>query len=319
MEATAVKQLDATQFGVAKTEATQIEKAFVPMATKLREMEDEYNDIIGQEEITDDLALKARILRLSFVRIRTAADDAHKEGKAKLLMATKAWDGLRNILKYAASDKEDALKKIEKHREIIEAERKEKLKQERESILAKYDSDFEHVQLGEMVDEVWENYLSGVKLAYDQKISAEKKAEEDRIAQEKAEAAEREKIRKENEKLKREAKAKEKKLAEERTKVKAEQARQYEILEKEMEAKSKLEAELKAKKAAEQKAANEAAEVEKKSRLAPDKEKLLALADVIDDIGLPELANPEATEILYSIKTLLGKTTTYIREKSKAI
>jgi hypothetical protein len=58
---------------------------------------------------------------------------------------------------------------------------------------------------------------------------------------------------------------------------------------------------------------------EKAALLAPDKDKLLALAKRIDNIELPELNNKEARHILDNIIALLSKTTGYIREKANEL
>ena len=154
--------------------------------------------------------------------------------------------------------------------------RKEKLRVERLAELEKFEVDGSLQMLGEMKSDVWENYIAGVELQYNQRKKAEADAEKARIEAEKAEELRRleyEKeqaaIRKENERLKKEAEAKE------AAHRKAEQARQAKEvkeraireekerkereaheaeLREEREAKAKIEAELRAKAEAERKA-----------------------------------------------------------------
>jgi len=66
---------------------------------------------------------------------------------------------------------------------IIEQQRIDKLQIEREIELRKYLDDNMGVQsdLGLMPDMVWDNYLMGTKVNFENRIAAEKKAEEDRI------------------------------------------------------------------------------------------------------------------------------------------
>ena len=67
------------------------------------------------------------------------------------------------------------------------------------------DEEISILEIGQMSDNIFEAYLSGVKKTDEDKVAAEKKAEEDRIAKEREEKAEQERIRKENERLRKEA------------------------------------------------------------------------------------------------------------------
>jgi len=312
-------KIDATEFGVQKTEAKQIESAFVPMATIMRQMEDEYNKIVSAKEITAELSLQARTLRLAYVKVRTNADAAHKTGKEKLLIETRAWDGLRNLLKYASQDKETELDKIEKYQQHLEAEKKEKIRNERAAVLDKYEANYDHIDIGAMDEDVWKNYVAGVKLQYDQKIEAEKKAEEDRIAAEKKEAAERERIRKENEQLRKEAEAGRIKAAKEHEKADAARKKQEAIAEKERLAREKAEKELQKKKNAEAAEKKRIEDEKKAARLAPDKEKITIFVKQLQDIEMPKVKSAEAKKVIDSAQSLITKTANYLIEQSKTL
>lgn len=150
------------------------------------------------------------------------------------------------------------------------------------------------------------------------KVEAERKAAEAK-AEEVRKAAEAERKRLE------EIARKEREAAE--AKLKAEQDAARKAAEKAAEEKRKLEAELKAKEEAE-KAAKKAEQdriiaeekerrlAEKKAAAAPDKSKLIDLANMIDQISKPVLKTPEAIEILNNANGLLLKVSAYIREKS---
>lgn len=58
---------------------------------------------------------------------------------------------------------------------------------------------------------------------------------------------------------------------------------------------------------------------EKKAKAAPDREKLLALSQVLNGVALPELATPEGQQILTSVRGLLDKVTTYIHSKAEEL
>ena len=84
-------------------------------------------------------------------------------------------------------------------------ERINNLQIERSMALNEYEVDGDFMDLGTMTEDVWTNYLSGVKLQFEARKEAERKAEEERIEAEKARIAEEKRIREENERLKKEA------------------------------------------------------------------------------------------------------------------
>ena len=248
-----IVKLDMAQYGLEENKATQIKNLYLPMIKMLEEIEAEFNAIVSQKS-SPELSVKARQLRLRIVPIRTDADKARISAKEESLRIGKAIQGVYNTFEWATKSKEEKLLEIEKYQERIEAERKTKLKEEREKMLESFEVETEHIQLSEMNTEVWDNYYSGVKLQHENKIAAEKKAEAERIAKEKAERDEQERIRKENEQLRKEAEAKEKAMQAERKKAEVERKALEEKARKEAEAKEKIEVELQAKKDAEIKA-----------------------------------------------------------------
>jgi len=219
----------------------------------------------------------------------------------------------------------------EETRQRFEDEQKELKTQQRMLQVSKVAPEMPRAEFENMSDESFAIFYAGIEKQYNDRIEAEKKAEEERIAKEKAEAEAREQQRLENERLKAEAEAKEKQFAEERAKAEAERKELEEKARKEKavaeaklkaerEAKEKLEAELKAKaeakEAAELKAKQDA---ERKAKAAPDKAKLNDFAKMLDELVLPELKSEEANKVLSDAKTLLAKVSNFIREKSSII
>jgi len=202
---------------IEKTKAEAIRKVFEPMAAMLDDFENRYNAVIteAEKEITNDVCGKAKRIRLDIAKVRIATEKARKEEKEIYLRAGKAVDGVANILKWAVGEKEQKLKDIENYFERIEKERLEKLQQKRVEELSAYVADAEERELNSMDEEVWNAYLGAKKKEYEDRIKAERKAEAERIAKEKAEAEEAERIRKENEKLRKEAEEAERKRQEE--------------------------------------------------------------------------------------------------------
>jgi len=141
-----------------------------------------------------------------------------KDEKEEFLRAGKAIDGIANILKYAVTEREKQLEQIEKHQEIKERQRLDAIKNERTAALIDVSGDDAPIPVGLELWEpdVWQNYLNGVIKTRDDRIAAEKKAEADRIAAEKAKAEEDERIRLENIKLREEKEAAEREAEKQR-------------------------------------------------------------------------------------------------------
>lgn len=194
-----------------------------------------------------------------------------------------------------------------------------------------------------------------LKSIEDARIEAEKqRIEAERVEAERKEKEriENERIREENERLRLEAEEKEKAAKIEREKIEKEREeerkKQAKILKKQQEEaeklrkieadkQAKIQADLKAKmdaekierekiekeladkKATEEKAAKEKLQAEKKAALAPDKDKLKALALTFQNIQFPNLSNIEAVAILQNIETLRTKLVNYINEQSDKI
>lgn len=271
-----VVKFDAPELqGIEKSKAEQIKATFEPMANMLTEFEDSYNLVVleAEKEITKEVTIKAKRLRLDIGKVRIETEKVRKEQKEEYLRAGKAIDGVSNILKWAVADKEAKLKEIESYFEIQEQKRLELLQAERAEKLSAYIEDAHERNLSKFADDEFEALLAMKKKEHEDKIAAEKKAEEERIAKEKAEAEERERIRKENEQLKKEAEERERKAkieAEKRAKEEAERRAKEEEerkIREEKERKEKEEYEAKIRAEREEKKRIEREEREKREKL----------------------------------------------------
>jgi len=337
-------KLNPEEYGLKEAEVAPIENAFAPKIAEREALKNIYEAVIVKE-LTPALCSEAKELRLKLVKVRTGIAEIHKTQKAYFLAAGRFVDAWKNKETAPVEQMEEKLESIEKYFENIERERKQKLRDERLAELQKYETDGTLLMLGEMSDEVWNNYFAGVKLQYEARKESERKAEEARLAEIEAEKKRQEEIRLENERLRIEAEKREKEIEVERKKLEAEKAKaerarkdaeekakkEQEEARKKLEAiqaeKDKAEAELRAKREAEEKAekerqanlqAEETARIqaEKKAAAAPDKEKLFNLIGTINDLQLPELKTKEAGEIITNVKILLGKVNAYIAEKA---
>ena len=315
--------LSAKEYGLEPTRAEQLERFFVPMQETFRELDAEFKEIISAEEVTPELCEQASALRKRYVKVRTGADEAHKIAKANILIEGRAIDGLRNIVTFATAENEAHLRTIEEHFERIEEAKREKLLEERTAALFAVEADPSIYKLGEMHETVFQDLLAGKKKAFEEKKAAEAKAEQERIAKERADAEENERIRKENEQLKKAAEEREAAAAKERKesddKAAAANAFANEQLRKEREAKEKAEAQVKAQKDKEAADALAKQKAEAKAKRAPDKKKLEDFAGTLIQIKMPEVTSKEANEVLLRAQELLKKTSEYILSQSEKL
>ena len=166
----------------------------------------------------------AHVLRMQLKEVRLKGDKLREQLKQDSLRRGNAIQGVFNVLKYMVEPVEEALKHAEQIAERAEAARKLALKTEREAALAPYGVDVSFYALAEMPVAAFDQLLANTKAAHEAAKAAALKAEADRLAKEKADAEERERVRAENERLKKEAEEKEAALKVEREKAAKEAA-----------------------------------------------------------------------------------------------
>jgi hypothetical protein len=366
----------AGQTGLEQASTTPLVAAFRPLFIQARTV---LADAVGVAESVKDATCvteikRARACRLAIRRVRIEGEKVKKAQKANALTYGRAVDGFYNILEADLAPVEKALQDAEDTAERAEIARKDALEAGRKAALAPYVEDVNLYAVRDMPEPTFTQLLTGVRLAKEQAIAAAKKAEEDRIAKEQADAAERERIRAENARLQQEAiareaaakaerEAAEKKLAEERAeaaRIAAEEKAKADAAAKlaaakaaqekaEIEAKAKAEREKIQATAAEQKrkadalaalekAAREKAEAEakelrdaaakkaadeaaaaKKAAAAPDKDKLLAFAQSLRALELPDFKTEEAKSIGVTLASQREKFAVWIETTAKGL
>ncbi|MGV4405290.1 hypothetical protein ACQ1PF_09670 [Ornithobacterium rhinotracheale] len=183
-EITTLKIIEAPELkSVEPSRAKQIQATFEPMVLMLEDFEARYNEIVAQE-ITEEITKQAKRLRLDISKVRIEAEKVRKAQKEEFLRAGKAIDGVANILKWAVTEKENKLKEIERHFEILEQQRLEALQAQRAEELSPYVEDAHERDLAKMEEDVWNAYLQTKINDYNARIEAEKKAEEERLERE---------------------------------------------------------------------------------------------------------------------------------------
>lgn len=310
--------------GLILSDAEEIKQSYLPFFAQIADVKDAAKKI-DFENPTDLDERIARELRLKTVKIRTGSEEIKNNRKRIYQLRANVEQDSWNLIKSTCLIDEEMFAQVEKARERKEIARKEALKQERLILLAPYGFDATFTDLLNMPDDAFESLVSGVKLSHEARIEAEAKAQLERIEKEKAEAAERERIRLENERLKKEREELEKVQAAERkeseAKLKAEKLKlekqqkeaakaksdQEEKIKKERDAKESAERELQAAKDAEAnriRLENARIEDEKRAKIkaekeaakAPDKTKLNIWIDslILQDIPIG-LSNESGT------------------------
>jgi len=273
---------------------------------------------------------QARGIRLQIAKRRFLARDIVKEERNKLKNAMAdfklqdtLWLKSFQMLEAVCDNLEGKCEEKEKFAQRYEAEQKQMRYETRVAKLYQFGTDPSIYALADMTDEAFEKLLENEKLAYNARIAAQKKAEADAALEAKAEADRQEAVRLENIELRAQAEIKEKELAKERE-------AQQKILDAERKAREAVEAKARAEKEAQaQKEAAEATRLntlkkaqedqDRKKLLAPDKDKLLELASMIEQIGMPAVKSNEASAVIRATQDMLGKVTNYIREKAKTL
>lgn len=238
--------------GVQNDSALAISAAMTPFFTQAEEWKDKVSSV------TDPKVAKAS--RLVLKKIRVEAGHKKDELKENVIKVGKTIDAAFRLIEGTISPMEETLEGVEKAAERAEAARVANVKSDRETALAPFNVVTTFFDLANMTDDVFTALLADKKAAHEAKISAEKKAQEDRIAKEKADADERERVRVENIRLKEEAKAREEAQRIEREKAAKEKA------EAEFAAKVAAESSRKEREFIEAKAAQEKRELEAKAQ-----------------------------------------------------
>lgn len=166
---------------------------------------------------------QARESRLALKNIRVGLKKKHDDIKADALARCKAIDKALRFLTGKIEPLESHLKEQEEFADrYMEKKRQEMIEARAQQLRDETDTDPSMLNLGDMTEEQFSAALQQGKDARQARIDREKAEERARIEREEQEREERERIRKENERLKAEAEERERKAEEERKKREAE-------------------------------------------------------------------------------------------------
>jgi len=319
-----------SQAGVDETTAIAVRESFTPIMDILSVPLSKAASIVVTDVSQKDLMKQAKDLAKEIATARIACEKTRKALKEESLKRGNAIQDVANFIKAQCEAAEEHLEAQVKFAERKEAERKYRVKIEREVAIMPYGVDLQFVNITDMSDEQFNKFLESSKLAHEAKIAAAKKAEEDRIAAWQARAAEDKRIREENEALRKQTEEQAKIAAAERAKAEAqlkaaqEQARkEREAIEqaaaKERAAREALEAQARQKAEAEAKALREAEKAAKAAAKAPDKEKINRLADVLAMMETPECSTVEGRAIASRIDSEITRLVSAIRTMANTL
>ena len=175
-----IVKVEPLEYGLEESKAQQVSDMFKPMLDKMVALEDEYNGIVNLD-ISVDTCRRAKELRLKYVKVRTGTAEIHKGLKDFYLKGGRFVDAWKNAQLAASQGKENKLIEIEGYYENIEKEKIKKIAEERTNILSQYNFESIPENIGMMKDDIWSNFLSGIKTSYELEKAAEEKADKDRL------------------------------------------------------------------------------------------------------------------------------------------
>lgn len=300
-------------------------RAFQPHVDAATRLIEEAKGVKVTSPDQKDAIAKSGELRKRLKAVRLEAEKTRVAMKADALEIGKFIDQLSRSFLAMVEPEERRLEEQEKIAERQEQARKDKLRAERAAALAPFGVDPSFYQLGDMPAEQFDKLLESSRIAHENAQAAAKRQEEERAAQEKAQQEEQARVRAENEKLRREAQEREAAAAAERKKLADEQAakdaaarKEREKLEaqarQEREAREKLEREQQEREAAEKRRQQDEAKAQRKAARAPDKAKLMAVAQAVREIPTPQLRSEEAAVVERRIRNMLNTTAAAIED-----
>jgi hypothetical protein len=201
------KQLDEIilHSGLEIQKGEEIKQSYIPFLNELAEVQEQSIKINFKDPKEIDETI-ARELRLKTVKIRTKSADLKDNRKKNYLLLGNLEQAAYNLIAASCKVAEQAFVNVEKAKEIAEAKRRGELKIQRDNEMLEFAEYIpENLDLGLMSDEGYDKLKAGAMLSKEAKITADKKAEDERLAKIEAERKENERIRIENEKLKADA------------------------------------------------------------------------------------------------------------------
>jgi len=174
------------EFGIEETKANDLLGNLPQIKSERKVLESQYSEIIKMDINDPETVKKARTLRLLIRDNRTKGLLVwHQTTKDFFLQGGRFIDAIKNKEIAENNRMEEALEQIEKHAEIQEQKRQKELSEKRIFELDNYKEFVPFgLNFGIMPEDEFQKVLNGAKLQLEAKIEAEKKAERERIENE---------------------------------------------------------------------------------------------------------------------------------------
>lgn len=174
-----IVQIKPEDFGLTSETAANIAAQFKPMLAKMEELEDEFNEVVKMPMGEPSTEKAAQALLRKYVKVRTGTAAIHKKQKDFYLKGGRFVDGWKNAQLMASHGKEEKLERIVNYRKELEAQRIQKLQEERAELIAPYVDDTTALDLGRMSEETFQTYLTGAKKRKEEAEALARAAEEE--------------------------------------------------------------------------------------------------------------------------------------------
>ena len=181
------------QSQIEPTKGAQMMQLFVPYFKRMDEVERKISILPAENPSKEDCEM-AKAIRKALRDNRLDAERIKKQGKETIILEGRLFDNLYNIIDNSSKPLEKRCEAIEKWHEIKEAERVEAVYQERKSLCDELEADTMFVNIRQMSDDQFNDYISTVKTAIAARLEAER-IESERIAAEERKLDERMKTR----------------------------------------------------------------------------------------------------------------------------
>lgn len=176
-----IVKIEPENYGLKEDKATELIGNLPQIQEERKVLEAQYSEVIKMDIEAPETSVEARALRLLIRKNRTQGIGVwHKTTKDFFLKGGQFVDAIKNREVAVNERMESQLSEIENHYAILEENRLKELQAERVKQLSKYVEDSEERDLSSMECDVWEAYFQTKKKAYEDRLAAEKKAEEER-------------------------------------------------------------------------------------------------------------------------------------------
>ena len=334
-----VKIVEST--GLAAIRQDELIAAFGPSFIACRDLLAQSKAIVVTDATQVSEMKAARKARLALREVRIGADKLRKAMKEEALTVGRGIDNVAKAITEACEKEEARLDDAERFAERAEQARREKNRTTRTALLAPFGVNTEFYDLAGMSDEAFAELLNTQELAAKAKADEAKRQEAERLEAERLRRAEQERIAAENKRLREEREALEAKARKEREELEAaaakeraaalekqrelqrvadeERAKAAEIERQAKAERQEAEAKERARIAEEKRIADEKAATERAAALAPDREKLLALADAFGSVAFPQASSEAGRVALLTVKGWQAKMVAAIKSAAEGL